>query len=71
MGLTSVSWQLVNTPSATAAAIADKPNAINTTGKYAGLMVWDITNKRLMRASGSTDISDWDCVAGTPSVTPS
>lgn len=71
MSLTSVSWQLVNTPSVTATAIADKTNAINTTEKYEGLMVWDSTNKRLMRASGATDISAWDCVAGTPSVTPS
>ena len=70
MSLTSVSWQLINTPSATAASIADKTNAINTVGKYEGLMVWDITNKRLMRASGSADVSDWDCVAGTPSITP-
>lgn len=70
MGLTFVSWQLVNTPSATDTAIADKTNAINTTGKYEGLMVWDSTNKRLMRASGETDVSAWDCVAGTPSVTP-
>ena len=70
MSLTSVSWQLVNTPSAAATAIADKTSSVNTQGKYEGLMVWDTTNKRLMRSSGSADVSDWDCVAGTPSVTP-
>lgn len=70
MSLTSVSWQLIDTPSVAATAIADKTSSVNTQGKYAGLIVWDTTNKRLMRSSGSTDTSNWDCVAGTPSVTP-
>ncbi len=70
MGLTTVSWQFIDTPNATAAAVADKANAINTSGKYAGLMVWDTTNRRLMRARGATDISPWDCVDGSVTVTP-
>lgn len=71
MSLTSVSWQLINTSSVTAADIADKTNAINATLKYEGLIVWDSTNKRLMRASGSADTDAWDCVSGSPSVVPS
>lgn len=70
MSLTLVSWALIDTPTATASAIADKTSTVNTNGKYAGLIVWDSTNKRLMRAAGATDVDDWDCVAGTPSVTP-
>lgn len=70
MALTSVSWQVINTPAAAAADIAAKANAINTDGKYEGLLVWDSTNRRLMRARGGTDVSPWDCVDGSVSVTP-
>ena len=71
MSLTQVSWSLIDTSTATAVNIADKTSAVNTVGKYAGLMVWDGTNKRLMRAAGGLDVSDWDCVDGNVSVTPS
>lgn len=54
----------------TAANIAAKANAINTTGKINGLLVWDTTNNRLMRASGSTDTDAWWVVDGSASVTP-
>jgi hypothetical protein len=70
MSLTSVSWQLINTASISAANIASKTSSANTTGKYEGLMVWDTTNRRLMRARGATDVSPWDCVDGSVSVTP-
>lgn len=70
MSTTNVSWALLNTASVAATAIASKTDAVNTTNKYAGLMVWDSTNKRLMRASGSTDVSPWDCVDGSVTVTP-
>ena len=70
MSLTSVSWQLINTASASAADIASKTSGVNTAGKYEGLMIWDTTNRRLMRARGATDISPWDCVDGSVSVTP-
>jgi hypothetical protein len=33
-------------------------------------MVWDTTNRRMMRARGATDVSPWDCVDGSVSVTP-
>lgn len=71
MALTAVSWQVISTPTATAADLADKAASVNTTGKYEGLMVWDADNKRLMRASGATDTDPWDCVDGLTSVTPS
>jgi hypothetical protein len=70
MTVTQVSWNLINTASVAATAIADKTNAVNTTNKYAGLMVWDTTNTRLMRASGATDVSPWNCVDGSVTVTP-
>ena len=70
MSLTTVQWQMINTPSASAASIADKTASINATGKYAGLMAWDTTNNRMMRASGSSSTSTWYCVDGSVSVTP-
>lgn len=54
----------------TAAQIADKTNAINTTTKYRGKLVWDTTNTRLMRASNTSDVSPWHCVDGSVTVTP-
>ena len=70
MALTTVSWQLINTASVLAADIANKTASVNVSGKYEGLMVWDSTNHRLMRARGATDVSPWDCVDGSVTVTP-
>lgn len=55
---------------ATAAAIADKTNAVNTANKYVGKQVWDSTNNRMMRAAGATDVSAWYVLDGSASVTP-
>lgn len=55
----------------TAATIASVANALNTTGKYAGLSVYDTTNNRLMIASGSAAASPWYIADGSASVTPS
>lgn len=68
--LTQATWATLYTPSATATDIASITAAINTTGKYAGLMVWDTTNKRLMRAAGNTAGSEWAVVDGSAQVTP-
>lgn len=68
---TQATWGILYTPTALATAIADKTNAINTTNKYEGLMVWDTTNNRLLRASGALDVSPWYVVDGSASVTPS
>lgn len=57
--------------SATAAAIAAIGNAINTTDKVAGKVVYDTTNNRIMIASGSTAASNWYIADGSASVTPS
>jgi parallel beta-helix repeat protein len=54
----------------TATQIADKTNDINTKGKYAGRIVYDTTNNRLMVASGTTDVSNWHVADGSASVTP-
>lgn len=55
----------------TAANIASAAHAVNTTNKRQGLMVWDTTNNRMMRARGATSTSVWDVVDGSASVTPS
>lgn len=70
MALTKVSWSMIDTDSYTAANIADKSSTANTVDKYEGLYVWDTTNNRLMRSSGSTDVSPWWVVDGSTSVTP-
>ena len=57
--------------SATAAVIAAAANAINTTNKVAGKVVYDTTNNRIMIASGSSAVSPWYIADGSASVTPS
>jgi hypothetical protein len=56
--------------SASAAEIVAIGNSVNTSGKYAGRLVWDTTNNRMMRASGSTAGSVWWVIDGSASVTP-
>ena len=58
-------------PTATSANIASIGDALNITGKYAGKLVWDTTNNRMMRASGSTASAVWWVIDGSASVTPS
>ncbi len=53
-----------------AANIASVAAAINTTDKRAGKYVWDTTNNRMMRASGSAAADPWYVVDGSTSVTP-
>jgi hypothetical protein len=53
-----------------AADIAAVANAINTAGKFTGKLVWDSTNNRMMRASGSAAASAWYVIDGSTSVTP-
>lgn len=55
---------------ATAAVIAAVGNAINTTDKVAGKVVYDITNNRLMIASAGLPASPWYIADGSGSVTP-
>ncbi len=54
----------------TAANIADATNGVNTSNKRAGVLVWDSTNNRAMRAAGSATTSLWYVVDGSASVTP-
>jgi len=55
---------------ATAAAIAAIANAINTTDKVAGKVVYDTTNNRIMIASGAVSNSPWYVADGSAFVTP-
>lgn len=54
----------------TAANIADQSASINTTDKIKGKLVWDTTNKRMLRASGANKIDDWEVIDGSAQVTP-
>jgi hypothetical protein len=54
-----------------AADIASAANAVNTTNKRVGLVVYDTTNNRLMVASGALAVSPWYIVDGSASVVPS
>ena len=67
---TRVTWGMIYTPTATAVDIASAAATINTINKYEGLIVWDTTNKRLLRASGSAAVSEWAVVDGSAQVTP-
>lgn len=55
---------------ATAAALGDLTNAINTTGKFAGKQVWDSTNNVPLWAKGATAGSVWIDGAGATIITP-
>jgi hypothetical protein len=54
-----------------ATAIADVTNAINTTGKFQGKIIYDTTNNRLMIAASGVVAGVWWVVDGSASVTPS
>lgn len=54
----------------TATNIASATASINTTDKYTGKRVWDTTNNRELRSSGSGTTSTWYVVDGSTSVTP-
>jgi len=54
-----------------AADIAAIANAINTTNKVLGKVIYDTTNKRLMIADGSAAVDPWYVADGSAFVTPS
>jgi hypothetical protein len=59
---------------ATSAHIADKTDAINTTGKFKGKMVYDTDSDLIYFALGATDTAKWrltGAVDTTGDVTPS
>ena len=55
---------------ATAAEIAAIGNAVNTTGKAAGTIVFDTTNSKIKVATGANANSTWVDADGTNAVTP-
>lgn len=55
---------------ATAAQIAAIANAVNTTGKAAGTIVFDTTNSKIKVATGANANSTWVDADGTNAVTP-
>lgn len=56
---------------ATQANIEAIANAVNTTGKAAGTIVFDTTNSKLKIATGADANSTWVDADGTNAVTPS
>ena len=70
MSLTKVTHSMIETPSDTSTNIASVSATVNTVGKYSGLFVWDTTNNRLLRASGSLAADTWIVVDGSVTVTP-
>jgi hypothetical protein len=56
---------------AVATAIADKDDAINTSGKAAGTIVFDTTNSKIKVAVGAGATDNWVDADGTNAVTPS
>jgi len=56
---------------AAATEIADIGDAINTSGKAAGTVVFDTTNSKLKVATGANTNSTWVDADGTNAVTPS
>jgi len=55
----------------TAVQLAAATNAVNTTGKAAGTIVFETTNSYLYIATGATATSTWVLADGTGAVTPS
>lgn len=55
----------------TATNIADVAASINTAGKRKNKLVFDTTNKRILRAAGSLTTSEWAVIDGSAQVTPS
>lgn len=53
-----------------AAALVDEDNALNTTGKVAGLQIVDLDDGLIYTASGAGVNDDWLASDGTTSVTP-
>lgn len=60
----------IQTATETAANIAAIASTINTVRKTAGKMIWDSTNNRMMRASGTTAAAPWHVIDGSATVTP-
>ena len=54
----------------TAAQLGDIANAVNTSGKAAGTIVFETTNSRLMVATGANANSTWVRADGSNAVTP-
>lgn len=57
-------------PTATATQLATASNAINTTAKTAGKLVWDTTNLQLVAASGSVSTDPWLPIVTSTQITP-
>ena len=55
---------------ATAAQIGAIGDAVNTSGKVAGTIVFDVTNSRIMIATGANPNSTWVRADGSNPVTP-
>lgn len=62
-------WDYISNTSTTA-ALAAVANAINTTGKYVGKVVWNLTTGKMVRAFGSAAADVWLDEGGQTAHTP-
>lgn len=53
-----------------ATSLASIGLSVNTADKRKGKIVWDVTNRRSMRARGPLAADPWDCVDGSVTITP-
>ena len=60
----------VTTIAYTAAELAAATNGVNTTGKAAGLQVFDSTNGKPLWASGAAATDPWNDATGATAITP-
>jgi hypothetical protein len=54
----------------TAAQLAAATNAVNTSGKAAGTVIFETTNSKIYIATGATATSTWVLADGSGAVTP-
>ena len=67
---TAGQWKLDGMAQANDTDIANDTASINANDKYAGKLVYDSTNKRVLRATGAVATDDWEIVDGSAQVTP-
>lgn len=53
---------------ASAGNLSDAAHSINTTGKRAGKLVWEMTQNRMVRASGSAAADVWHVIDGSDAI---
>lgn len=69
--VTATTLTLSSAQTGLAAALADAADALNTSGKAAGVQITDLDDGLIYTATGDDATDDWVASDGTTSVTPS